>query len=130
MRRLSLAPVVKEGFSLLPDQGGEADTEIQVRFLGTADMDATSPLEIFLRRLHGEASRSRMRTVVFDVSQLGFMNSSCFKCFVSWIDLVVKLPLETRYEVHFVSNAQLQWQRRSLEALHRFAPDVVSLDAA
>jgi hypothetical protein len=120
---------VKDGFSLLLDQDREVGEEILVRFLGTADMEATSALEHFLKRLHGEVSRSRVRLVVFDVSELGFMNSSCFKCFVSWIDLVTKVSAEARYEVHFRSNPQLQWQRRSLEALHRFAPDVVSLEA-
>jgi hypothetical protein len=70
-----------------------------------------------------------MRTVVFDLAALDFMNSSCFKGFVTWVDQVAKLPHETRYEVRFISQPHLQWQRRSLEALHRFAPDVVTLEA-
>jgi hypothetical protein len=42
--------------------------------------------------------------------------------------VVVKLEPPERYEVRFLSNPELQWQRRSLEALARFAPDVVSID--
>jgi hypothetical protein len=127
MGRLSLAPVVKDGFSLLIDSESEADAAL-VRFAGTADMEATLALEHFLKRLHSEALRWRLRQVAFDVSQLDFMNSSCFKCFVSWVDTVAKAPSEVRYEVRFVASPHLQWQRRSLEALHRFAPDVVVLE--
>jgi hypothetical protein len=128
MGRFTIAPVVKDGFSLLLNEEGEAPETVIIRFSGTADMDATAPLDVFLKRLHGEVSRTRVRTVIFDLSALDFMNSSCFKCFVTWIDSVAKVPAEGRYDVHFVSQPHLQWQRRSLEALHRFAPDVVTLD--
>jgi hypothetical protein len=129
MGRLTLAPVMKEGFSLaLAEESGGTPETVTIRFTGTADMEATALLDLFLRSLHGEASRAQLRTVVIDVSALDFMNSSCFKCFVSWIGQVAKVPAEGRYDVHFVSQPHLQWQRRSLEALHRFAPDVVTLD--
>jgi hypothetical protein len=131
MARLAVAPVVKEGFALRLAEAlgeGEAADTVVVRFTGTADMDATAALELFLKRLHTEVTQSPVRTVVFDLAALDFMNSSCFKCFVTWIDQVGKPNQDPHYEVRFVSNPQLQWQRRSLEALHRFAPDVVTLD--
>jgi hypothetical protein len=127
MGRLTLAPVVKDGFALVPAEEDRAET-VTIRFTGTADMEATAPLDQFLQRLHGEVSGTQVRTVIFDVSALDFMNSSCFKCLVTWISEVTKVPADRRYDVHFVSQPHLQWQRRSLEALHRFAPDVVTLD--
>jgi hypothetical protein len=127
MGRLTLAPLIKEGFSLVLAEGGPADA-VYIRFTGTADMEATTLLDGYLRHLHGEATTAQIKTVTFDVSGLDFMNSSCFKCFVSWVGQVAKVPAEGRYDVHFVSHPHLQWQRRSLEALHRFARDIVTLD--
>jgi hypothetical protein len=47
---------------------------------------------------------------------------------VAWINVVSKMPVEQRYDVRFLSNPEVHWQRRSLEALHRFAPEVVTLE--
>jgi hypothetical protein len=129
MARITLAPVLVGGFSLVAAEGEEAGAPVvTVRFAGTADMEATPVLEGYLKRLHAEVPRAGVRVVVFDIAQLDFMNSSSFKCFVTWIGNITKMPADDRYDVRFVSNPQLQWQRRSLEALHRFAPDVVTLE--
>ena len=129
MGRISVAPVVKGGFSLaVAEEPQTAGEPVLVRFSGNADMEATPVLEVYLKKLHAELLRAKVRAVAFDVTELDFMNSSSFKCFVSWIGWVTKLPAEDRYDVRFVNNPLLQWQRRSLEALHRFAPEIVSLE--
>ena len=127
MGKVAIAPIVKHGFSLVVDATTSDDTVV-VRFSGNADMEATPVLELYLKDLHAGVMRERVPTVVFDIAELDFMNSSSFKCFVSWISLVIKLGDAERYDVRFLSNPELQWQRRSLEALYRFAPDVVTID--
>jgi hypothetical protein len=55
-----------------------------------------------------------------------FMNSSCFKAFVTWIDSV---KTDSRqYRIVLLANSELHWQRRSLEALRRLAIGVVSVE--
>ena len=127
MAKLALAPVAVGSFSLVAADGQDDDA-VLVRFAGTADMEATPVLEGYLKKLHAEVQSAGVRLVVFDIAELDFMNSSSFKCFVSWIGNITKMPAADRYDVRFVSNPQLQWQRRSLEALHRSAPDVVTLE--
>jgi hypothetical protein len=127
MGKAAVAPVIKQGFCLVPLDEGAPD-QLTVRFAGNADMEATPVLESYLKDLHDAALAARIRLVIFDLAELDFMNSSSFKCFVSWVSVVVKLEPPERYEVRFLSNPELQWQRRSLEALARFAPDVVSID--
>jgi hypothetical protein len=62
-----------------------------------------------------------------DFRRLGFMNSSCFKSFVVWIDTVKNAPIA--YKISFLTDPNLHWQRRSLEALRRLAVNVVSIEA-
>jgi hypothetical protein len=125
MTRLSVVPVSKEGFAISATQG---TTAIQVKFAGNGDMDATPVLGSYLKQLHVDACDLGVEEVVFDFSELYFMNSSCFKCFVSWIGQITKMEPSSRYLVRFQSNPQLHWQRRSLEAIRAFSPEVVEVE--
>jgi hypothetical protein len=127
MGKIAITPVVKQGFSLVALDVTSPE-RLEVRFSGNADMEATPVLETYLKELHDGALAERLKTVVFDIADLDFMNSSSFKCFVTWVGQILKLPDDERYQARFLSNPSLQWQRRSLEALHRFAPDVVTID--
>ncbi len=125
MARLTLEPLVGSEFFLVVAENGD---QVRLRLSGSVDMDAVPMLDPFLRRLHAEVVREHFRVVVFDMSGLQFMSSSPLQCLVTYINLVNKLPGEQRYGVRFISNPKLHWQRRSLEALYRFAPDVVSIE--
>ena len=127
MSPLGIAPLVKEGFALVAAQKGDA---IVVDFSGTGDMEATPVLGGYLKELHAEACRLQVREVIFDLDRLDFLNSSCFKSFVWWISIVGDMDDPERYRVRFLSNPQLHWQRRSLEALENFAPEVVVVEPA
>jgi hypothetical protein len=70
--------------------------------------------------------RLGLAQVSCDFKQLAFMNSSCFKSFVVWIDRVKNLPQP--YQIRFVTEPSMQWQRRSLEALRRLATSVVIVE--
>jgi hypothetical protein len=97
-------------------------------FTGNADLRALEPLEQQLRALHASAIQHRVAAVRVDLRKLEFMNSSCFKCFITWLALVQELPDEEHYRIVFMSNGQMHWQRRSLEALRCFAIDLVSIE--
>lgn len=127
MSGLTIAPILKDGFSIIATEKGAA---ILVAFSGTGDMEATPVLGTYLKELHGEACRLQVREVVFDLNDLDFLNSSCFKAFVWWISIVGDMDDAERYRVRFLSNPQLHWQRRSLEALENFAPEVVVVEPA
>lgn len=103
--------------------------ELAVRCAGTADMHAIEQLDGFLGELHRLALERASRSVSVDLRDLEFMNSSCFKCFVSWIGQVSDLAPGQQYRIEFLSNPQMQWQRRSLNALRCFAMQVVGVHA-
>lgn len=94
---------------------------------GTADYAAIDPVEKLLDRTHTAATRGNASEVVIDFRQLEFMNSSCFKSFVSWITEVQELPEAQQYKVRFLSNAQLHWQKRSLHSLRCFAVELITV---
>ena len=99
---------------------------LALRFVGNGDMNAIAPLSAFLKQVHEEATRLAVTEVRCDLQQLVFMNSSCFKSFVVWIDTVKTSAV--RYQIAFKTNPNLPWQRRSLEALRRLAANIVTIE--
>jgi hypothetical protein len=122
---LSLSPINSETLSIESTLTGH---EITVKCAGNGGMDATAIVDCFLKDLHSEASRLSARRVVVDFRELYFMNSSCFKCFAVWLSGVLRSDSD-QYAVCFVSNAQLHWQKRSLEALRCLAPELVEVQS-
>ena len=99
-----------------------------LRLSGNADMAAKDGLDALLPRVHAEARRLAVPEVVVDFRQLEFMNSSCFKAFVSWISEVSELEPTEQYKIKLLSKPELHWQRRSLHALRCFAVDLISVE--
>ncbi len=101
--------------------------KLHVVFDGTGDAAAIELLASYLKRVHAEASRLGLAEVVCDFRKLSFMNSSCFKAFVVWIDTVKNA--DPPYRIRFLTSPALHWQKRSLEALRRLASSVVTVEA-
>lgn len=100
--------------------------ELRIKLTGSADARAVEPLSNLLPKIHAEAMRLGTKRVVVDFLELEFMNSSCFKSFVTWISMVEEAT--EKYRVTFLSNPGMLWQRRSLHALSCFAADLVSIE--
>jgi hypothetical protein len=48
--------------------------------------------------------------------------------FLDWIARVQELPADKIYHIRFLSTQGILWQRRSLHALHCFAPDLIHVE--
>ncbi|HEY1533460.1 MAG TPA: hypothetical protein VGF76_05565 [Polyangiaceae bacterium] len=105
------------------------DAGLMVRLSGTADLRVTETVEKLLAAVHEQATASHVPEVKVDLRGLEFMNSSCFKSFVSWISQVQELAESAQYRIHFYSNPAILWQRRSLNALSCFAAHLVTIDS-
>ena len=101
---------------------------ITVNAVGTADLRVKDALDSALGKVHDEALRLGSKEVAVDLRKLEFMNSSCLKCFVSWIGKIQGLERARQYHVRLLSRNDFLWQRRSLHALRSFAIDVVSVE--
>jgi len=126
MSGIGLVPLVENGFGLTPRL---EDKTLTVTFTGNADMSAVRPLSLYLSHVHAEALELELNEVAFDLKQLYFMNSSCFKSFVTWINSVSTGDKARAYRIRFLSNPQQYWQRRSLDALRRMAQDIVTIES-
>jgi hypothetical protein len=102
-------------------------TSLEVLLRGNADYAALDALDMLLERMHSESRRLGIKEVVIDLRQLEFMNSSCFKSFVSWITNIQELDAEHQYKVKFLSNPSMHWQKRSLHSLRCFAVELISV---
>jgi hypothetical protein len=104
-----------------------AGSRLQLRLEGNADTEVVSELAAYLREVHESAMAQGIEEVSVDLRSLFFMTSSCFKCFITWITSIEELEESKRYRIRLEENANLHWQRRSLDALRNFAPSVVTL---
>lgn len=103
------------------------DGQIQIELSGTADHAVIAGIEAFLVNVHEVAAANAVRRATVDVRALEFMNSSCFKSFVTWIAAIQELPHDAKYHVEFWSNPSLPWQKRSLHTLQCFATDLITV---
>ena len=120
---LGIAGLELPNFSIRPVPD---ESELVFQVSGNGDMAAIEPLTRYLKGVHAEALRLGAAVVRLDVRELYFLNSSCLKSLLSWVSQLAS-DATPAYRVAFVTSPQLHWQRRSLEALRRLAPQVVTL---
>ncbi len=101
------------------------DGEIRVAFYGEAETPLRDKIRQLLAQIDAEALRLGIERVFVDFCSLGFISSTCFKAFVTWIDHVKD---HKQYRVRFASQDGQTWHRRSLSALQAFAPDLVAIE--
>ena len=118
-----IAEIREQGFRASVDFKGD---RVDVVLTGTADGRAAKPLAEMLPSLHARVVEAQANKVVVDVTELEFMNSACFKSFVSWIGSAEEG--KHLYQIVFASSPKQLWQRRSLHALVCFAPRLVSIE--
>ncbi|WP_437541851.1 MULTISPECIES: hypothetical protein [unclassified Sorangium] len=123
MSGLRVEPVVTDSFGIEPTL---RDDTLGVKLTGTGDMAAAAPLGLCLKALQGEVMRLSISAVQFDIRALYFLNSSCLKAFISFICGLAGQGLKCK--VQFRTDARLGWQRRSLVALERMSPELVSIE--
>jgi hypothetical protein len=106
----------------------EASDGLTLALSGTADLRAQEALDGFLKDADQHVRDGGAREVIVDLQQLEFMNSSCFKAFVSWIGRLQELPQDRQYKIRFRADQRMLWQRRSLHALACFAVDLIKIE--
>lgn len=124
MKPHELAAVELDRFSLTPRLDHE---KLCVVLSGTGDLDAVPTLAAFLPKVHQQAALHGVEEVEFDFCALEFMNSSCFKAFVTFIDSAKTIGVS--YRIRFITASKHYWQRRSLEALRRLAMGLVIIES-
>lgn len=99
---------------------------VVVNFVGCLDMQTAPFLKRFLNQLMPEAERGALREFEFNIEQLYLLSSSAISCLASWLKSLK--AIEQACQVTFVTNANLGWQRRSLDPLRRLAERIVRVE--
>jgi anti-anti-sigma factor len=120
----SFVEVKLEDFSLAASRG---PSQIVVTLDGTADLAAADALDAALVKVHDAAVAAALAEVVVDLRGVEFMNSSCLKAILTWVNDVQELDESRRYAVRFISDPRVHWQNRSLHSVKCFASDIISI---
>ena len=107
---------------------GIEGNDLIIALSGTADLDVRTDLASWLKMVHDEVLRLKLTRVVVDIRKLEFMSSLCLNSFVGWLATIMEQPPAQQYRVHFKWSREMFWQRKSLNALRRFALMLVSTD--
>jgi hypothetical protein len=103
-------------------------SSLRVRLAGTADLLVHDQLATFLDSVHACATEHLVSRVLVDVNELGFINSSCLKCLVTWIFKVHSDARARQYQIVFLTNHSSPWQERSFHALSCMCTELVSIE--
>jgi anti-anti-sigma factor len=121
----SIADIKVDTFSTRSERRGDA---ITISLSGNADMAVHERLKGFLEGFDHLAKRERLKEVLFDLQELYFMNSSCLSLLLRMINGVLEPRNSHKYKIRFRSNPNLRWQKKSLQALQTYAPDIVAIE--
>jgi hypothetical protein len=123
MDGLTITPLEQSAFGIEPTL---REGELVLAFRGTGDLEAVESLGDYLESAFSDVQRLQLASIRFDFRALEFMNSSCFKAFVTFIE---RSKQSEKLAIVFVTDPNHYWQRRSLEALRRLAMGRVSIEA-
>jgi hypothetical protein len=87
-----------------------------------------SVLNPFVDAVHAHAVQAGATEVRVDLRTLEFCNSSGFKAFIHWIQLISELPEPRKYRLRFMSAPTRRWQRTSLLALSCYGVNTVAIE--
>ncbi len=121
----SITEVAADSFSTKSARAGDGLTLV---LRGNADMAIHERLKAFLDQVDAQAKAHRLKEALFDLQELYFMNSSCLSLLLRMINGVVEPQNPHKYKIRFRSNPNLRWQKKSLQALHSYAPDIVAVE--
>lgn len=121
-------------FPMIASQGFQATataegTTATLALLGNADESTRAFVQQAVATMRAQATILGVTEVAVDMRELEFMNSSCFKCLITWLSDLLEQPEEQRYRIRFLSDSTKHWQHRSLRALSCFAVDLVTIEA-
>ncbi|WP_437535174.1 hypothetical protein WME79_13095 [Sorangium sp. So ce726] len=122
MDSLRVDRITTDSFGIEPALLGD---RLSIKLTGTGDMAAAAPLGAYCKEVQHEVRRLSLAAVEFDIRALYFLNSSCLKAFIAFIAGVTGQG--PKCKIRFVTDARLGWQRRSLAALERMSPGLVSI---
>jgi anti-anti-sigma regulatory factor len=122
---LRTLPVKADSYSL---EVIEAVAQLRIRLTGTFDMTAAPNLSLFLVSVEGELRRLQIGEIIFDVTEVYYLGSSCIKAFVDLIAAARKL--DTHPQIRVRVNPRLDWHDRTFAILARLAPTLVTLEKA
>lgn len=101
---------------------------IEVNFLGEIDMlDPESLLLPFFEKIHHKIFELGLKEVHLNFENLNFLNSSGIKVLIKWIQLVLLLPDEKKYEFKIYASSKIPWQINSLKLLSILSPTLIEV---
>lgn len=104
--------------------------EVEVAFKGKC-MYAGPPDHVakLMKQLHQEVLDAGIKTLIFDVMDLSYANSSGLKIFLTVLMALNETPQDKRYQLHFRLNKSIGWQQQSFSNFSLVLPKNLTLSS-
>jgi hypothetical protein len=103
----------------------------QLKLSGTmATRDPAQDVAPFLRSAHAAALSDHLSEFRVDVTGLAFVNSAAIRLFVDWATWVKNEAEARRYQLTFVMDPEITWQKTTFSALSSLAKGVIQIETA
>ncbi|MCB1164814.1 MAG: hypothetical protein KDK37_04515 [Leptospiraceae bacterium] len=96
---------------------------------GEIDMAEPSiAIRPYLEKVHNHILEKGASQVEVDFTNLGFMNSSGIKEFVTWIMKLNLTPPEKKYSIKLTYAGTITWQESSIPVLQKLQPTLIEMN--
>lgn len=102
------------------------DNTLVLKFIGRIDLQNPNlVLAPFFNELHEKIVQNGIKEVKCDIRDLHFINSSGIKCLILWILKIPNLEQKDQYNIVFVIDNNVTWQKSSISFLTALIPDKI-----
>ncbi len=97
---------------------------VVLKFIGRIDLQNPHiVLTPFFNDIHENVIKQGIKSVKCDIRDLHFINSSGIKCLILWILKIPNLQHKDQYNITFVIDNNVSWQKSSISFLTALIPD-------
>ncbi|MCX8059148.1 MAG: hypothetical protein N3A58_07020 [Spirochaetes bacterium] len=72
---------------------------------------------LHIKKINSLILERNLKEIIFDLTNLEFMNSSGIKVLVEWILRLEELPDDQRFKILFIYNPKILWQESTINTL-------------
>jgi len=121
--KLGIESIVGDEINITISDDG---SDVVLKFFGRIDLQNPHILLTpFFNSVHDKLIDNNIKNIKCDIRELHFINSSGIKCLILWILKIPALSVKNQYNITFIIDNNITWQKNSISFLTALIPDKI-----